>query len=325
MPRATSLAALLLALALSAGCSDLGAPLKPNPQAALSVTALDFGTVALSQTRDRSVTLSNAGTGTLTGTVAVSCAAYTIESGGGAYSLAAGESRTIDVRFNPGTVGDFSCELTLGDAAPPIPLSGSGALQNPGARAIVLPDSLPFGAVRLGQTANRAFELLNAGTTPLLVNVASASSDFEVVVGGGGREIAAGTSITVVVSFHPSIGGPLSAALELGPACPQVGVSGLGISISFATDLQPIFTARCGNCHEFGMPQFYDTYMTLVTWYQGSPQGRIKPYDLENSYLYQKIIGNPAWGDRMPQGGPYLSDTDIAKVREWILEGALEN
>ena len=325
MPKFTSLAPLVLALILAGGCSDLGAPLKPHPQAAVSVTAIDFGTVALSQSRARSVTLSNTGTGTLTGTVAVSCAAYSIESGGGPYSLAAGESRTIDVRFAPDAIGDFPCELTLGDAAPPIALLGSAALQNPGARAIVLPDTIPFGAVRLGQTENRAFELLNAGTAPLLVNVSSASNDFEVVVGGGSREIPAGTSITVVVAFHPSSGGPLSAALELGPACPQVGVSGLGISVSFATDLQPIFTARCGNCHEFGQPQFYDTYMTLVTWYESSPQGRIKAFDLDNSYLYQKIIGNPAWGARMPQGGPYLSNADIAKVREWILEGALKN
>jgi len=325
MARFSSLGALLLALASIVGCSDLGAPLKPNPQGVVSISALDFGTVALSQSSDRTFTLSNSGTGTLAGTVSVSCGAYTIESGGGPYSLAGGESRTIAIRFAPDTVGDFSCELDLGDKIPPVPLAGSAALQNPGARAIVLQDSIAFGSVRLGQSVNRTFELLNAGRAPLLVNVLSSSGDFEVVAGEGSREIAAGTSINVVVSFHPASGGAASATLALGPACPNIALSGFGISISFAAELQPIFNSRCGSCHEFGMPQFYDTYASLVTDYSPYTQGRIKPFDLDNSWLYQKIIGNPVWGDRMPQGGPYLSDPQIAKIREWILEGAMNN
>jgi len=49
---------------------------------------------------------------------------------------------------------------------------------------------------------------------------------------------------------------------------------------------------------------------------------RVTPLDPANSYLYRKITGAGITGDRMPQGGPYLSDTQIKLVRDWIRRGA---
>ena len=49
---------------------------------------------------------------------------------------------------------------------------------------------------------------------------------------------------------------------------------------------------------------------------------RVAPGDPTNSYLYRKITGVGITGDRMPQGGPYLSDAQIALVRDWIRRGA---
>ncbi|HSP15753.1 MAG TPA: hypothetical protein VLV78_13490 [Thermoanaerobaculia bacterium] len=49
---------------------------------------------------------------------------------------------------------------------------------------------------------------------------------------------------------------------------------------------------------------------------------RIHPGDPANSYLYRKITGAGITGDRMPQGGPYLSDAQISLVRDWIRRGA---
>ena len=49
---------------------------------------------------------------------------------------------------------------------------------------------------------------------------------------------------------------------------------------------------------------------------------RVKPLDPANSYLYRKINGSGITGDRMPQGGPYLSDAQIRLVRDWIRRGA---
>jgi hypothetical protein len=49
---------------------------------------------------------------------------------------------------------------------------------------------------------------------------------------------------------------------------------------------------------------------------------RIAPGDPANSYLYRKITGAGITGDRMPQGGPYLTDSQIKLVRDWIRRGA---
>jgi len=55
---------------------------------------------------------------------------------------------------------------------------------------------------------------------------------------------------------------------------------------------------------------------------QMSSLKRVNPGDASNSYLYRKITGVGITGDRMPQGGPYLSDAQISLVRDWIRRGA---
>jgi hypothetical protein len=49
---------------------------------------------------------------------------------------------------------------------------------------------------------------------------------------------------------------------------------------------------------------------------------RVAPGDPANSYLYRKITGAGITGDRMPQGGPYLTDVQTKLVRDWIRRGA---
>jgi len=49
---------------------------------------------------------------------------------------------------------------------------------------------------------------------------------------------------------------------------------------------------------------------------------RVAPGDFANSYLYRKITGAGITGDRMPQGGPYLTDAQIKLIRDWIRRGA---
>jgi len=53
-----------------------------------------------------------------------------------------------------------------------------------------------------------------------------------------------------------------------------------------------------------------------------SSMPRVKPGDPNNSYLYRKITGSGITGERMPLGGPYLSDAQISLVRDWIRRGA---
>src|SRR6476469_4260118 len=49
---------------------------------------------------------------------------------------------------------------------------------------------------------------------------------------------------------------------------------------------------------------------------------RVTPGDPTNAYVYRKITGVGITGDRMPQGGPFLTAAQISLVKDWIRRGA---
>jgi hypothetical protein len=92
-----------------------------------------------------------------------------------------------------------------------------------------------------------------------------------------------------------------------------------------------IFTPTCGalGCHD-PLGQQEQLILTSGRGYQvvGRPSLEmpqlvlVAPMDPANSYLYRKITGAGITGDRMPQGGPYLTDAQIKLIRDWIRRGA---
>lgn len=102
---------------------------------------------------------------------------------------------------------------------------------------------------------------------------------------------------------------------------------------SFSRIQDEIFTPRCAlpGCHAPPDPQQGMNLSEGVAWDSivGVPAtelstfDRVSPSDPEGSYLLLKIEGDPQIvGERMPFGGPYLSDAEIATVRAWIAAGA---
>lgn len=98
--------------------------------------------------------------------------------------------------------------------------------------------------------------------------------------------------------------------------------------VRFSTDIQPIMQNSCNSCHNTGQNGFnsssYAAIMASV-----SPSNRYNgPYVIERnadaSPLIDKLGSNPQFGSRMPPGSP-LSGDDIANIRAWINEGALNN
>ena len=114
--------------------------------------------------------------------------------------------------------------------------------------------------------------------------------------------------------------------------------------VSFSADVQPIFTTRCVGCHDattppanldltagvayantVNVPAVRDTVAPILD--------RIEPEDPEASFLIHKIqgthtaVGGP--GVRMPAGcpgnRPCLSAAEIQLIRQWVVEGALNN
>lgn len=52
---------------------------------------------------------------------------------------------------------------------------------------------------------------------------------------------------------------------------------------------------------------------------------RVLPGDPDGSYLVQKLEGTAAAGARMPLGRPPLAQSTIDVIRQWIIEGALDD
>lgn len=100
--------------------------------------------------------------------------------------------------------------------------------------------------------------------------------------------------------------------------------------ISFAEDVQPIFTTSCGGaaCHIDRRTSGVrlSTYQQVISSV-GVQYGQeiVVPGDAEASPLMDKLRPSPAFGVRMPNGRAPLSNEQIALIRVWINEGALNN
>jgi hypothetical protein len=116
------------------------------------------------------------------------------------------------------------------------------------------------------------------------------------------------------------------------PTDPGLGSEPIDPTATFTRVQNEIFTPTCGaiGCHDtLGRQQ--DQILTAGKAYAntvGVPSTempsllRVAPSDPANSYLYRKITGAGITGDRMPQGGPYLTDAQTKLVRDWIRRGA---
>ena len=115
-------------------------------------------------------------------------------------------------------------------------------------------------------------------------------------------------------------------------------------TVSFATNIQPIFTRSCAvaGCHvgpvpaggqDLSLGQAYVQSVNVKALQQPSLK-RILPGNPDKSYVVRKIEGGPnISGVLMPQGCPAqplngaqcLSQDDIAAIRTWVTECAQNN
>ena len=111
--------------------------------------------------------------------------------------------------------------------------------------------------------------------------------------------------------------------------------------VSFADDIQPIFTGSCATagCHGTNpnppekpmvllAGQAYDNIVGVSSG-QLATMARITPGQPDNSYVVHKIQGTQASvggsGDRMPFGLAPLSQSTIGLIRQWVTEDAPGN
>jgi len=103
------------------------------------------------------------------------------------------------------------------------------------------------------------------------------------------------------------------------------GVSAASAQIDYATQIQPLFDAHCKNCHVPARSGWDVTNYTTVMASTGVEYASkvILPGNSAGSPITNKITAAvPLHGARMPRGGPYLADSEIALITNWIDQGA---
>ena len=207
-----TLAVILVALSLANCAGYTSASSTPNPTPtpgagvlAASSTTLAFGSVAMGSNATQSLSITNTGTGAVNITQAtISGSGFTIESGSGAATLAAGQSATMEVQFTPPATGAATGSISVtSNASNPtltIALSGSGAQ----GAVSVTPSSVAFGSVADGTTATQGITLKNTGTASVTVSSATATGTGFGVTGFAAQSVAAGATMTFNATFTPA-------------------------------------------------------------------------------------------------------------------------
>ncbi|HEV8548198.1 MAG TPA: MXAN_6577-like cysteine-rich protein [Polyangiaceae bacterium] len=108
-------------------------------------------------------------------------------------------------------------------------------------------------------------------------------------------------------------------------------------TISFANDVQPIFTGACTNagCHAGTRPKeglsleaskSYDALVGVASSQCGKARLRVAAGSSGQSYLVSKLLGTDLCsGSQMPKAGTSLPAADLTTISDWICQGAKRN
>lgn len=196
----------------------------PGPICELSATTLDFGSVPLGSSADRSFTILNAGDSTLSGSIAQpSCQDFAVMGTLG-YALAPAESASFTVRFRPTASGVQHCSLSTGSTScPGVSLNGS----SPDPACEVSPAALVFDTVAVGTSAELPFTITNTGGGRLAGTVTACGGDFT-IVGPASYDLGHADTARFTVRFAPSRVGSKQCTIHTGSVlCSDVAASGI--------------------------------------------------------------------------------------------------
>ncbi|MCA9759242.1 MAG: choice-of-anchor D domain-containing protein, partial [Candidatus Eisenbacteria bacterium] len=189
----------------------------PPAECQLDRSTLTFGDVEVDGAAEvLSFTISNVGGETLSGNVRESCTGFEVTRNGGAFNLAPGQSRTVDVSFDPTFAREYECEVFVSDDCSVVARGRGTAPQ------CDVPASLEFPDTRIGDRAIEVIPIRNTGTATLSVHASFGSgSQCEAfrIVGSPNFDVPAGGTANLEIEFAPSQAGLSFCTLDLGTEC----------------------------------------------------------------------------------------------------------
>lgn len=215
------------------------------PSGAANIVAqssVDFGNVIVGQSVLRTLTVQNTGAVPLNITsTTIAPAAYAINGGGGAQSIPAGGSVSMQLQFLPSAAGTINGTLTINsnaanDPSMTIALSGVGVASAPDIQLSAT--ALDFGAVTVGSNSVRSVTVGNTGNAVLTLSSQSVSGSdmgsFSITHNAAGS-INPGANDFVEIRFTALSAGAKTATLNIAcndpnePVC-TITLHGSGIT-----------------------------------------------------------------------------------------------
>jgi hypothetical protein len=255
------------------------------PTISVTPDSLDFGIVNANTSFDRTFTVQNIGGGVLNG-IATTTAPFSVLSAG-TYSVAAGQSATISVRFSPTTQGTFSGTVSFtggggatkavtGTAVPPATLAASPTSATPGATinaiwgGIATPTTRDWIGIFTPGAANTSYYLgwryttgTASGSVPFTLATSLTPGTYELrLFSNGGYTRLATTTITVVAGCT---GGALNAS-------PMSVAAGSAVTAAWSAVCAPTATDWIGLYVPGAPDSSYLTYRYTTGTASGSVQ-----------------------------------------------------
>lgn len=137
------------------------------------------------------------------------------------------------------------------------------------------------------------------------------------------RKLATTLVLTVVLASCTKDEGPLFVPKPTPPGIPVD-------TAYFSTEVLPILTAHCWTCHppmadmDLSAAEAYNSLVGVVST-NHAPALRVVPGDPEAGVLWNKVNFTEVYGLGMPPDGSVLSSEELATIRDWIEQGALNN
>jgi uncharacterized cupredoxin-like copper-binding protein len=201
-----------------------------------STTALSFGNQTLNASATQSVTLTNTGNSAVSiSQVNVAGTGFSLNGSAPVVTLSAGQAASFSVTFTPTVAGNATGSASVVSTAANSPLSISLAGVGVQPQISVVPGTVSFGTVTVGQTNSQTITLSNPGTANLTVTQsAGPGTGFGLTGLALPLTLAPGKSTAFTVSFTPTSGTNSSSSLTLisnAPNSPStIPLSGTGLA-----------------------------------------------------------------------------------------------
>ena len=209
-----------------------------NGQLTVNESTLSFGAVRLNTKSTKALTLTSSGTAAVTiSSVGISGTGFAISGETFPATLDTGQSITLQVSFNPAAAGTANGAITISSTrgAITITLNGTGTAAS-APQLTASASSLAFGDVTLNTASTKTLTLSSTGTAAVTISsVALSASEFAISGSTFPVTLNPGQSVTLQVSFYPTVTGAANGAItiscdSLAGGSATVSLGGTGIN-----------------------------------------------------------------------------------------------